>query len=49
MATSREDARLLKRCGWRANGRLHYPTIYITSWDTTVFFFAGRTRQAAPA
>ncbi len=35
MATSREDARPLQRCGWRANGRLRYPTIYTTSWDTT--------------
>ena len=35
MATSREDARPLQRCGWRADGRLRYPGTYTTSWDTT--------------
>ena len=36
MATSREDARPLQRCGWRADGRLRYPGTYTTSWDTTL-------------
>ena len=35
MATSREDARPLQRCGWRANGRLRYPATYTTSGDAT--------------
>ena len=37
MATSREDARPLQRCGRRADGRLRYPGTYTytTSWNTT--------------
>ena len=35
MATSREDARLLQRCGWRANGRLRSPANYTTFWNAT--------------
>ena len=36
MATSREDARPLQRCGWRADGRLRSPGTYTTSWDANI-------------